>query len=199
MEIEVAKFDRVLKEYVKLNRRTYSEIVNTKAYHITRAAVRFTRMAKKSHIKSFFSDPRRYTKTVIRTFKLNKMTTPWDLKTYAKKLKTIRLKSVSYLRAGWVPALKRFGRAVKKSRKYKGVMQRGKSKGKAQIATGRTGIARAWAKNMVGRGNAGGSQALKTWGEPALARAFRVERRSMKRYMEKKLKETARKKGISTR
>lgn len=109
-----------------------------------------------------------------------------------------RLRSVAFIRSGWLPALKKFARFSKYTRIGRDLSgkQYGQAKGGATVASKSQG----WKATAIFWNSAGGEakhkDAIRKYGEPALAQAFRQETASMKEYMERKMKEGARKLGI---
>ena len=188
------EFMRTLRTYAENSKRAGAEIINRKAYFTALGAIKKTRVTDKKDIAAFFKNPKRYAKVVMKAFGLKGNVDDGTLKQYAKKLKGMRNRSVAYLRSGWIPAIKTFGKMARQKRSVKGVRQHGRAKGNARRA--KYGAkASASMTNRTGH-KVGQITAAKRYAEPALKRAIGDEQRSMIRHMEKKMKETARKSGI---
>ena len=111
-----------------------------------------------------------------------------------------RVRSVAFIRSGWLPALRRLARYSKYGRIKFGLEDTGKqfgqAKGGVSVATKQQGWnARTYIWNAAG-GEAKHKGAIRKYGLPALEQAFRQETASMKQYLEKKLRESAKESGI---
>ena len=65
-------------------------------------------MADKAKIAQFVGNWNRSKQTIIKMYKLHQEKA-FNPKEYQKKLKKYRNRSISYLRSGWIPALKALG------------------------------------------------------------------------------------------
>jgi len=197
-EISVNEFNNTLKKYAKITSKTWPEILNRKAYEVSRHAIRKTHIADKKEVRDFFKKKNapRYTPVVIKAYDLKAEDVHFNLEAFAKKLKAYRVRSVGYLRAGWLPSLKGFAKALRiKPEKTKGVVHKGRPKGRFRVARRNTAKPSASMSNRTGYSDKQ-SDALAEYGRPAFKKAFRAERISMLRYMEKKAKEAKRAAGI---
>lgn len=117
-------------------------------------------------------------------------------------LLAIRLKSVAFLKSGWLPAIKRLepyaerigGRAPRQDRTAAVV---GQEKGGAKPAKESGWESRAIIENLAGE-NRDNKGALLVYGLPALQRAFDAEEASMREYIERKMLEATKAAGIAT-
>jgi hypothetical protein len=112
----------------------------------------------------------------------------------------IRLKSVAFIKSGWLPAIKALeplaakGRAPNQDRTAETV---GAQKGGAMPARGFwKAVATIWNSAEATRDN---KRALVTYGGPALQQAVDFEESSMRQYIEDKLKETAKAAGVKVK
>lgn len=196
MEIDTKAFSAAMKKYQTATGKTSREIINKKGYFIVRNAMQRTRKADVKKIRKFFrkANQHEWSPYVRAYFGLQKGTPPWELAEYAKKLKALKAKSVGYLRAGWIVALRAFGAASKQKKTFRGVKMVGRPKGKARVCKrpNRDGTCEGWMKNTIGHGGKDHAKALSQWGKPALRHAVRDEAKSMKRYAERKHAETQR-------
>ena len=192
MKLNTAEFDRTMAKYLSLSKKTIAEVVNKKAYFIAANALKLTVKADRKELNAFVRDKRRVAATLIKMFKLKR---PFDLKEYQKKLGKFRRRTIGYIAAGWVMAVRILGRAARMPRRVKGATMKGRPKGSARFANKKNWNPVAKIINSTGH-SAKQARALKKYGQPALDKAFNNEMRSMKQYIEGKLKNTARKSGI---
>ena len=193
LEIDTTEFNRTLSKYMKVSKRTLPQIVHQKAYWVTVGAIQYTKQADKKHIRAWISNWKESAPTIIKTYKLRKHFNP---KEYIAKFKKYRIRSVGYLQAGFIMALKLFGTITGNKTTVKGAgKQKGRLKG-AAIAAKRDSInPQATIINKTGH-KASQANALRKYGWPALQISFRKETASMKRYIEKKMREAGRKVGV---
>ena len=90
-------------------------------------------MADKAKIAQFVGNWNRSKQTIIKMYKLHQEK-DFNPKEYQKKLKKYRNRSISYLRSGWIPALRALGGWAKQPRSFKGVRMKGRRKGKVKMA-----------------------------------------------------------------
>ena len=193
VSIATTEFNRTLRTYMEQSKRASADVINRKAYFTALSAIKKTAKADKAKINQFFKNPKRWAPVVIKAFNLSS-NDPKVLKQYAKKLKSMRIRSIAYLRSGWLPAIKKFGKPARQKKNVRGVRQHGRAKGDAKPA--RRGVkVSASMTNRTGH-QKGQITAAKRYAEPALKRAIRDEQRSMIRHMEKKMREAAKKSGI---
>ena len=192
MTLDTGEFDRTMQKYMSLSKKTIAEVVNKKAYMIAVGAMQFTKLANRAEINAFARNWKRSAATIIKGFKLKK---PFDKKEYQKKLGKLRRRSISYLRSGWIPAIRMLGRAAKMPTRVPGARMKGRPKGYATWANNKNWSPVATITNATGY-KKGQAEALEKYGRPALAKAFIAEMAAMKVYIENKLKKTARKSGI---
>ena len=192
MKIDTAEFDRTMRKYLSLSKKGIAEVVNKKAYFIAVGALKATPIANKNAIGRWVRDWNKSAATIIKTYGLKR---PFDKKDAIKKYSKYRKRTVAYLRAGWIMAIRMLGRAAKMPRRVKGAVMKGRPKGSARFANSKSWSPTATIINSTGFSSKQ-AKALKQYGAPALAAAFHAEMASMKKYIEDKLKKTARKSGI---
>jgi hypothetical protein len=202
--LDTREFNQTLKEYAKYSKRDAATICNTKAFFIARRAVIETPKAKKSDINKMIS--RRG--SVILGKIINARRGAKGFKgLYGDTMRDAQLtviaarrRSIAFLKSGWLPAVKILERLAEKRgaprRPGSDIKEYGKKKGAAVTASsGKKVFA-----EIINAADAehDKKQALITYGLPALQRAFSFETNSMREYVERKFKETARKLGIKT-
>lgn len=238
-KIDRREFDRSLRKYVEYSRRDHAVIVNTKAYYIARSATVHTPKADKARVlaelrgsrlknvttKSGKTKQIKYTLAqllvVAQRAAKGLSTKKKDIASAVKMFIASRLRSISFLKAGWIPAIKilepladRISGAPARLNKSNSGVQYGKAKGTARPASPNSGF-KALAtitNNALPNSKAGNfidkiihhmnppnrAQAL-SYAEPALQKAFDDETKSNDDYVEKKLKASAARAGIKTR
>lgn len=204
LTIDDRQFQKQMLVYLKTSKRTVAKGLNVKSYFIVKKALRMTRKADKKKIQRHLAwngkNANRLRRWALKH--MPKLKTDAERKKFFKKMKSARVRSVGYLKSGWIPALKAFGRITNQSKKSKGVTARGIAKGygrwaKASISPKATFANSTGYKSGRGKGQKYSQQtALKKYGKPALGRAFQSEARSMKRYMEKKMQEATNRTGL---
>lgn len=120
-----------------------------------------------------------------------------ELKDMAVKMVNARVRSVAFIRSGWLPALRALARFSKYGKlKFDETGRRiGVAKGGVSIATENRPRVYIW--NSAG-GEPKHKQAILRYGQDALEQAFRQETASMKSYIEQKLRNQAKDLGIKT-
>ena len=117
-----------------------------------------------------------------------------------RKLLASRFRSIAFLKAGWIPAIRTLSVVAEKRGAPRGDMsarQIGGPKGYAIPAHVGWKVSTIIANTAVAKGDTG--EALIRYGGPALQRAFDAETRSMKQYIERKMKSTAIRAGVKVR
>ena len=176
LEIDTTQFHKAMRTYMKATKRTLPEVINNKAYFVVRNAMKRTRKADVKKIRAFFRKANRkewlpyVVRFLLNTGKTGRGMRPTEAEIQAgmKKLKGMRAKSVAYLRAGWIPALRAFSKAAK-----------GKATSRRMVA---------YMSNTIGRGSKEHAKAIKFWAKPALQHAFRDESRSFRKFAIRRLK-----------
>jgi len=201
LTIDSTMFSGVFKNYLNASKRTLAEGINAKSYFIIKKAIRLTRVANKKEMRSWVRSSEG--QNWIGSLFGRKLIKYENRKAATKKIISARVRSMGYLRAGWAKAYRVFGKATKSSRRYKGVMIKGKPKGDATAA--REGLSpSATFSNATGYRTSkrysyqkhSQSDALKKFGQPAFERAIKNEMRSIARYLEKKMQKTANKSRV---
>jgi hypothetical protein len=223
-KVDAREFTATLRKYAELSRREPSDIVNKKALYIARGALRLTPKADKQVIKTELGRVIRR-KTGARTLVLTKARDyPFSLaeaiiraRIYRKggtqptageigeKIEALinsRMRSIAFLKSGWIPAIKLLGPLVKNLRGAppldRSAKEFGTPKGSAKAATPSTWKVRATLENAAAGEHGEHKDALLRLGGPALQQAFDNEERSMKEYIEERFRENAKQSGIKT-
>ena len=201
-------FQRTLAKYIKHSKKKLPEVCNVKAYWVARNAIQKTHKASAAEIDSFAKQWHRSGPTIIKTYKLDP--SPSDLtkrgkwkksykRKYMNKLSRYRKRSIGYLRAGWIPTLKKTGGWAKQSRGFRGVKLvgdgYGREKGYCKLARGDAWTIQTKFGNKTGF-KTGQAEAAKKYVKPALQKAINQEAYGMARYIVKKMAEAKRKSGI---
>lgn len=220
------EFQATLKQYAKINRRTFKEITDSKALFIARGALWNTKKASKEGVKrellelaytlktSASGRTRKYLKqSASRNAPVAALLINWKrgrrgepglygdaMKKAVKNFLASRLRSIAFLKSGWIPAIRILNPLVKSKSGAKPidrtVKQYGKDKGTALPA--REGSKPKTIIENSASAKDDKKDALFLYGEPALKRAFADETQSMLTYMADKLKGAAREAGIRT-
>lgn len=221
-----AEFNATLRRYLKYNRRTLPESLNEKGYFIAKEAIYQTHKADHERIKKelgaemspIIGKRGKATKKkklallekywaqlsvliIIARLRKAKKQIPSasELKEMALKMVRSRIISVGFIRSGWLSALRKLARFSKYGEiKFELPKKTGVFKGGASPATSSQGnLAKCVIWNSAG-GEKKHKNALIRYGQPALELAVTLETKSMKDYIEKKLRESAQKAGIKT-
>jgi hypothetical protein len=126
IQLDTRGFNAVLQEYQRSNRRTWPEICNAKALDVNFRALKETPKADKESIRALESKPwwpryirkRLKGKTVDnkrnrKSSKLGHGATGSFAAEYSRKVIAARLRSVAFLKAGWLPGIRRLSMIVK--------------------------------------------------------------------------------------
>jgi len=207
-KIDDREFKRTLEKYQEYTRRTIPEIVNTKAFFIARAAVVYTPKADSSKVRKFFGyDGGRIAGMIInkRRGERGQKGLYGDAMAEAQQMmKAARLRSVAYIKSGWLPAIKTLGGLIPSKsgamRSEEGnatgrPKQIGQPKGKVSPAKGGGFLAKAIITNMANARH-DTKDALMEFGGPALQKAIEHETLSMKVYIEDKMQKAAGMAGV---
>ena len=223
-------FNRTLKNYLEYSGRTLPEALNEKAYFICSAAIQNTHKAdadtirrelggemqsvigkrgkalkrKKLGFSGSYSMSLAVAIIVARLRKAGKQIPNANaLAAMGLDLIRSRLRSVAFIRSGWLPALRRLAKFSKYGRIKFAVGDTGRQYGIAK--GGVTPAARTGGLNsrVIFWNSAGGESkhkdALNKYGGAGLDAAFRQETASMSEYIERKMREGAAKVGIKVK
>jgi hypothetical protein len=198
-----AEFNATLRKYALVSKRALPDICNKKALFIARGAIRETPAVSADEIKAFINSDGGATIGKIinarRAAKGEKGLQGKDMAAAVKLIQSARLRSRSFLKSGWIWAIRQLAPLVGASSNSgaRGAKAIGKAKGRAEPA--RPGwrvvskiintVTAAWDKRE-------GADKIAT---PALQRAFDKERLSMEAEIERRLKSEAHGVGIKTR
>lgn len=211
LKFERHGFDKTLQIYLNLQSKTVAEGLNRKAYNVVIRAAKFTPKADKSQIRKWMKskDGQNWIGSLFGR-KLIRFDTK---KAATKKITSLAIRSVGYLKAGWVTPMRALKKAagIKAKGSIKGGTQRKPAKGSAEPA-------KDWRKTKGSKSevtftNATGAQsgsdkkgkgqlfsqaeAAKQFGEPALKKGFTAAKADMQKYILRKLKEAAKKSGAA--
>lgn len=222
MRVRTAEFDRTLRQYMDLSKRDWAQVFNTKGFFIARRATVDTKKADPAEIRKLRE--RRVIGTGSKNGKVVKLRDPLattraalilqarrraqgepaipkrDLPAAVRKFIGARLRSVAYLKSGWLPAIGTLEpladvRAKPRMDKSGKVLKRPKGGAKPARNYWRTFCQIFNAAITKRNGDAG----LRRFGQAGLQAAFDAEVRSMKEYIERKLTARAQRLGIRTR
>lgn len=102
-----------------------------------------------------------------------------------------RIRSIAFIKSGWIPAIKHFEKFSKYKRNAPPMDNAAKivgaGKGGAVEATENAPIASLWNDVGIGKRNKGRLEAVKRYGEEGLRKAFDAEVASMNEYIERKM------------
>lgn len=201
-KIEAREWNRTFPAYMQHTKRDLPTALNSKAFFIARRAVVETPKAKLGRMD-------RKTAAILGRIINKRRAERGEPGLYGEEMKKaveilyqIRRRSVAFLKSGWLPAIRRLELAVEAkyrrgaARNDRSAAQVGQPKGKAIPA--RTGVRTVAIIENAAIAKHDNKDALLKYGGPALQKAFDYEVRSMKEYIERKLKETARRHAIKT-
>ncbi len=222
IQVDDREFTRTLRQYSRISRREIPDIVNTKAFFIARRAVIETHKADKSMIKTSLGTilKRKGGGRILKLAKADKrdmslaeailrarayragreQPDKTAIGALIENLIAARMRSIAFLKSGWLPAIKALEKLVKSksgvARTDRSPKQYGKAKGSAIPAHEGFRVS----ATIINAASADRDRkaALDKFGTPALARAFAFETKSMEEYMEEKLKKAAQSVGIRT-
>lgn len=204
--IDRREFDKTLKEYRQFSKRDAATICNTKGFYIARRATVETEKAKKSKIRADLMTEGRLPAPIAALIVNARRGAEGLQGLFGAAMRKavnelIKARKVATLAAGWIPAIKAFEPLAEKRGAPRQAPQ-AKIEGQAGKKGYGTPAKEGWRPkailaNLIGAkwDTAGTAEGVAT---PALQRAFDAEERSMKDYIERKLKESAKKAGIRT-
>lgn len=198
VSVDMSDFRQKFRKYLQYTKKSLSEAVNEKAYFIALNAYRLTPAVARSDITSELLQPSRAIPrltlaqmlAMTRKSKRNKKA---SLEQQGRLIMRARQRSVAFLKAGWIPALRTLAVAIQKrfGKTYKGRPKGGAAP--ARTASIRP-IASLW--NDV-RGGKTPSAKVHAILVNALQAAVNKEAASMAFYVERKLQQAAQKAGMS--
>ena len=203
------QFDKALDEYMKFTKRSVSDVINAKCWFIARGAVNATEKADRTDIESELSAPSRdyapapLAAIIINSRRGKKQEKGLSGRAMAKAIQTMknaRFKSINFLRAGWIPAVKILEQALKRgdisfSKRYApkmdtGVKKKGVDKGSAIWAKYDRERTFGEIENFV-QGGKTPSDRVHTIIMRGLQKSITAEIASMRTYIEKKMNPAA--------
>lgn len=221
--VDTREFQSALKKLYEYSKRTPADFCNKHAFYIARGATRLTPKADKASIATTlgesvitFQNNAKGRTVKGRGFRLvagsggsplaamiiNKRQREKGLpglygKEMEKAVKAMigaRIRSVAFLKSGWLPAIRALAKIVKGASSFAGVKTYGQPKGSAEPATvGWRAICKIINSAGENKNNKG---ALHKYGAPALEQAVRDETASMNKRLEEIVKEAADKAGV---
>jgi hypothetical protein len=226
MRLNTREFDRTLRQYMEHSKRDWAQIFNTKGFFIARRATTETPKASAAKIRALRerriigtglkfgkNGPRKVTvRDPLSTSRAALILqsrrraagepgyTAKELPAAVKKFIGARLRSIGYLKSGWIPAIKKLEpladvRAKPRVDHSGKVFQQPKGGAKPARNLWRTTceIFNAAATKKSG------DEGLRKFGQAGLEAAFAAEMFSMKEYIERKLAARAKRLAIRTR
>lgn len=202
IKVDTSGFNKAFSEYVKFNKRSMSEIVNTKALFIARGAVALTGASSKEQIsddllKGSKVMPSAPVAAIIINTNRGKAGQPGlngqRMATEVNKFVRMKQATRNFLRSGWIPAIKKLNPFVTSKKGApkmpSGVRSKGKDKGGA-ITAPREGTWNATATiwNAVFGNNKTKGKATQLIQE-GLQKSVDKETASMNQYVSNKLEE----------
>jgi len=197
-----SRFDSVLTEYVKVTSRTFAQACNTKAFYVARRALYYTPKTSKETIQAELRKGVKVTtpKGLVREVPLAALILNaraeeggglqgGEMRKAVRKLELARLRSIAYLKSGWIPAIRHL--ADKASRESppptdRAARQFGSNKGYAKPAVASLTSTFAQIVNSAQAKHTHKKDALERIGARGLERGFQDEAASMEEYLEKK-------------
>lgn len=224
--IRTEEFDRALEQYMEYTRRALPDVLNKKGLYIARGALRLTPSTSAGAIKSSLGQIiRRKSGNEIKSVsagtvypgtknseaplaaliinaRRKRSGDPglygYDMYQAIEQLIAARNRSRSFLKSGWIPAIRALQPLVKDSYGFEGAngraVQVGSAKGSATPA--RPGLQCKVIIENAASGPHETHEALIKYGEPALQQAFENEAASMLRFVADKQFEEAKRVGI---
>ena len=205
-KLDDREFKRTLEKYRQISRRDEVEIVNTKAYFIARRAVVETMKADKGKIKAFFSkETQRVVGMIInkrRGERGEKGLYGAEMAEAQAMMRARRLRAVGFIKSGWIWVIKNLDGYVKSkrgaARQDNSVKAVGKPKGKGTPARSAAFIVKAIIQNFATSAHTTTDDPLGKFGGPGLQKAVEFETLSMNKYIEDKLRKSAKDLEIKT-
>lgn len=205
IKMDTKEFDAALNEYMQFAKKAPSEILNAKCYYIARQCTFTTKAADKNAIRSELNAPSRTNSDVSlavilaqkRAIEKNgKGLNSNELKKAVKSFIAARIRSVNFLRSGWLPAIRILDNALKRGdvtfakrfapKQNNAVKQYGADKGTAIWARKDTPRCFAEIENDV---EADGNSKVHEYLIVGLQEAINREVQSMRQYIDRKYNE----------
>jgi hypothetical protein len=205
VKIDTREFDKTLRQYLNISKRSIEVATNTKAYYIARRAVAETPMADGDSIRRYIGHSSGRVAGMIINKRLGERGERGlygkDMAMAVKTMLASRLRARAFIKSGWLWAVKKlapFAESIRGPSLGKGRPKIiGNAKGTARPASS------GWKcrAEIVNNVTAAWDRRSGAWDVafPALKRAFEFERLSMISYIEKKLKSAAKSSGIKVR
>lgn len=204
----ISDFNARFREYMRKSSREPALAVNTKNFFIARGAVRATPQADKEAIKQFATDKVLIGKMINRRRKANSepgLRGP-EMAAAIGALIKARIRSIAFLKSGWLPAIKALESVVDKKYRRgaapapkKSVKVLGAVKGYGRKANPgwsvRSTIANTISMDGGDSRKEAKSKAMAKHADPALAKSVQDEIASMEKYLNGKLAANARSVG----
>lgn len=203
VRIDTREFEATLKRYAAVSKTSFPDIVNRKLRFIARGATRLTPKAKASDIRSSLRQEgarpgQTLAESIVRA-KLyrqgKKQPTKIETKALVKAMIGARIRSIGYIKSGWLPAIAKLGAALGLSSSGGGQgRQFGKPKGNAVIAKSGWKVFGSITNEAYTRHD---PKALEIYGAPALQQAVNNETVSTQAEIEKRMRQDLTSLGIA--
>jgi hypothetical protein len=203
MRLNTKDWDKTFSRYMEFSKRDLAGALNAKAFFIARRAVVETPKAKLTRLS-------RATGAILGRIVNKRRGLAGDKGLYGAEMANVveiiyaaRRRSVAFLKSGWLPAIRKLEQSVEPkyrrgaARSDLTAKQVGQPKGSAIPA--RTGWRCTARIENAALATHDKKEALDLFGGPALQRAFDYEVQSMKEYIARKMRDTAKAAGIRTR
>lgn len=192
-------FDRELDRYIAASSKELPTILNSKAYFVARKALWFTDKAAAVKIRRLEKMKGRNGGHLVGSIINKRRKAKGENGLYGKEMKVevdrliaARLRSVAFLKSGWIPAIRFLDPKAQDKQlagpTVRGATQYGRPKGTASAAT--EAVLSCVIQNLA-QAKSDRINALTTIGGRGLNRAFLDEAASMVEYVEKKMKKHA--------
>lgn len=208
MQIDTREFSATLRQYLARTSKTLPEAINGKAGRVAWRAIVETRKAERGDIEALgvsgyrqiksrktgeirrgrpiYNENGRMRDIIAARYYNAGQRIPDDLDEQVRKGLAARLRSIGFIKSGWIPAYRKLRRYIGQALTWTDARQRGKAKGRATVAqNGFNPIA------TIANTALPSAQAMRL-GVEGLNKAFRAETADMRVYLERKMKEDAR-------
>jgi len=210
LEIDTSQMTRALREYQDATKKDFAEVVNRAAVNVALRAAQFTKKADRGSIQALENQPwwprfiakyfrdkgSTFNKTVsgrkfgidekvkVRRFVKGSSYSKAEARQLSRRIIGSRIRAITFIRSGWIPAIRLLAPFAKVRLRVADAKQRGKDKGGATPAKAGINPTSFIMNNAQGAG---------TVGDDALQKAVSFVASDMIAYARKKMSETARK------
>ncbi len=195
IKMDTREWSRTLAQYMEHTKKDLATVINTKALYIDRGAIRETEKADIQKLTEELRDGLAEKIIRARYFKEGKkQPSNAEVEEKAKRLIAARRRSVGFLKAGWIPGIQAFNRALGRSSTApsRSLLWSKSNIGGAKAAQPGWKIeAEMWNAAVATHGGQQGEAALAKFATAGWEKAAAKEVASMKVYIEGKLQGTA--------